>query len=50
MRKEYIEPQLELIVMQPEGMLCLSGGIGGNADEPGHARVFDFGDENYEDE
>jgi len=40
MKKEYIEPQMEVIEMLPEGMLCLSGLIDGDATEPGMARLF----------
>ena len=40
MRKEYIEPQMDVIEMLPEGMLCVSGEIDGDATEPGMARFF----------
>ena len=41
MRKEYIEPQVEAIEMLPEGMLCLSGDIDGDATEPALSPFFD---------
>ena len=34
MRKEYIEPQVEAIEILLDGILCLSGGIYGDATEP----------------
>ena len=34
MKKKYIEPQMEVIDMLPEGMLCVSGDIIEEATEP----------------
>jgi hypothetical protein len=41
MRKEYIEPQMEVIDMRMQSMLCISGGLGGDAKEPGMAPELD---------
>ena len=41
MKKEYMEPQMEVIDMLPEGMLCVSGELGGEATEPGLAPELD---------
>lgn len=50
MKKEYMEPQMEVIEMLPEGMLCVSGDINGEATDPAHARMFGFEDDDFEDE
>jgi hypothetical protein len=34
MKKKYMEPQMEVIDMLPEGMLCVSGDIIEEANEP----------------
>ena len=34
MKKKYMEPQIEVIDMLPEGMLCVSGDIIEEATEP----------------
>ena len=34
MKKKYMEPQMEVIDMLPEGMLCVSGDIIEEATEP----------------
>ena len=47
MRKEYIEPQVEAIEMLPEGMLCLSGDINGDATEPALAPEDDVDHEDW---
>ena len=41
MKKVYIIPQLEVIELNYAGLLCLSGDLGGIADEPGKARLYD---------
>jgi hypothetical protein len=41
MKKEYIEPQMEVIDMLPEGMLCVSGDIIEEATEPALAPELD---------
>ena len=50
MKKEYIEPRMEVVDILPGGMLCVSGDINGEATEPAHARMFGFGDDDFEDE
>ena len=43
-----MEPQIEVIEMLPEGMLCMSGEIDGDATDPAKGRFFDD-DDLYED-
>ena len=50
MRKEYIEPQMEVIDMRMQSMLCISGGLGGDAKEPGLAPELDELDEDLGEE
>ena len=48
MKKIYIIPQLEVIELNYAGLLCLSGDLGGIADEPGKARDFGWDDEDMD--
>jgi hypothetical protein len=48
MKKIYIVPQCEEIELKYLGMLCVSGGFGGDADSPGKSRMFDDWDDNEE--
>ncbi len=41
MKKKYMEPQMEVIDMLPEGMLCVSGDIIEEANEPALAPELD---------
>jgi len=41
MKKKYMTPETLVIDMEMEIMLCVSGGLGGNADEPALAPGLD---------
>jgi len=43
MKKTYIEPETEALEIECIGMLCTSTGtfVGGDADEPAHAREYE---------
>lgn len=51
MKKQYMMPEMEIVKLEQEGMLCISGEIGGDANEPAFARMIGFGEEeDFEDE
>ncbi|MBQ7511767.1 MAG: hypothetical protein IJU11_03380 [Prevotella sp.] len=51
MKKQYMMPEMEIVKLEQEGMLCISSEIEGGASEPGFARMIDFGEEeDFEDE
>ena len=50
MKKQYMTPEIGIVKLELKGMLCMSGEVGGDATEPAHARMFDFGEEDFEDE
>lgn len=37
MKKQYIMPQVEEIELKMTSMLCVSGDLGGDANEPAHS-------------
>ena len=41
MKKQYLTPEMEILKMEQEGMLCMSGDLGGDATDPAKARLFD---------
>ena len=46
MKKEYIMPVMEKIELKMTSMLCVSGDLGGDADEPAHSpEMDDFADD-----
>ena len=50
MKRMYLTPESIIIDLETAGMLCLSGGLGGDAEEPAKARMMgdDWDDEEYE--
>ena len=40
MIKQYLKPEIENIKLEQMGMLCISGDLDGDADEPARARMF----------
>ena len=42
MKKQYIIPKAEEIELEMTFMLCVSGDLGGDADEPAHAPDMDI--------
>lgn len=48
MKRVYVTPETEVLEMKPSSILCISGDLGGDATEPGHApewsdKMFNFG-------
>ena len=41
MKKQYLTPEMEILKLEQEGMLCLSGDLGDDATDPAKARLFD---------
>lgn len=41
MKKQYMKPEIEIIKMEQQGMLCMSGDLSGDANEPANARMFE---------
>ena len=41
MKKQYLKPEIEIIQLEQRGMLCISGGLGGEASGPAKSRMFD---------
>lgn len=37
MKKQYMTPEMEIVKLEMKGMLCISGEIGGDANEPAYA-------------
>ena len=41
MKKQYLKPEIEITKLEQDGMLCISGGLGGDANEPAKGRMCD---------
>ena len=41
MKKQYLTPEMEILKLEQEGMLCMSGDLGGDATDPAKAPLFD---------
>ena len=42
-KKIYEKPTMEIVKLEQQGMLCISGDLSGDANEPAKARMFDGG-------
>ena len=49
MKKQYMTPEIGIVKLEPNGLICMSREISGDATEPAQARMFDFEDD-FEDE
>ena len=50
MKRMYLTPESIVIDFETAGMLCISGNLGGDATEPGKARMFDYGEDDWDEE